>query len=178
MDDPLAEIGRAWKGHDWPHVTNMLAQISVLRTHQLFMADLERALSPFGLTLSRFEVLSVLLFSQQGQLPLGKVGERLQVHPTSITSLVDGLEAQGCVVRVAHPEDRRARLAQITDQGRATVIEAKDAVAECYADIGLTSRESAQLIELLSKVRVFAGDSVDGALLKSLVGPVRAKRAG
>ena len=49
------------------------------------------------------------------------MGERLQVHPTSVTSIVRRLEAAGLVERKAHPEDGRAVLAEITDAGRALV---------------------------------------------------------
>ena len=44
----------------------------------------------------------ILYLSRQGALPLGKIGERLQVHPTSVTSLIDGLEKQGYVIREPH----------------------------------------------------------------------------
>ena len=50
------------------------------------------------------------------------------IHPTSVTNIVDRLEAQGFVRRVAHPTDRRTTLAEITDEGRAVVEEATEAV--------------------------------------------------
>ncbi len=37
----------------------------------------------------------LLSFTRTGALPLGKVGERLQVHRTSVTNIVDKLEAGG-----------------------------------------------------------------------------------
>ena len=37
----------------------------------------------------------LLSFSRRGALPLGKIGERLQVHATSVTPLVKRLEAPG-----------------------------------------------------------------------------------
>ena len=39
----------------------------------------------------------LLSFTRRGALPLGKVGERLQVHRTSVTNIVDKLEADGLV---------------------------------------------------------------------------------
>ena len=62
----------------------------------------------------------LLSFTRAGALPLGKIGERLQVHRTSVTNIVDKLEADGLVRRVPHTEDRRATLAEITDAGRET----------------------------------------------------------
>ena len=52
-------------------------------------ATLDAAVKPFGITFARYEVLVLLSFSRTGSLPLSKVGERLMVHPTSVTSAVD-----------------------------------------------------------------------------------------
>ena len=81
------------------------------------------------------------------------------IHPTSVTNIVDRLEAQGFIRRVAHPTDRRTTLAEITDEGRAVVEEATRAVTEVsFAMDGLTERELEQLIRLLRKLRLSAGD--------------------
>ena len=57
----------------------------------------------------------------QGALPLRVMGERLMVHPTSVTNTIDRLEAQGMVVRRPNPADGRGRLAEITERGRDAV---------------------------------------------------------
>ena len=54
---------------------------------------------PYGLTFARFEALALLSFSRRGALPLGKIGDRLQVHPTSVTNTVNRLERDGLVRR-------------------------------------------------------------------------------
>jgi DNA-binding MarR family transcriptional regulator len=59
----------------------------------------------------------ILRVSRRGALPLGKIGARLQVHPTSVTNLIDGLERAGLVRREPHAQDRRATLAIITERG-------------------------------------------------------------
>ena len=59
----------------------------------------------------------LLYFSRRGALPLGKIGERLQVHRTSVTNIVDGSSADGLVRRVPPRADRRTTLAEITDAG-------------------------------------------------------------
>ena len=56
----------------------------------------------------------LLYYSRSGALPLGKIGSRLQVHPTSVTNTIDGLERLGLVSRTAHDRDRRMTLAAIT----------------------------------------------------------------
>ena len=103
--------------------------------------------------------LVLLCFSSRGSLPLGKMGERLQVHPTSITSTVQRLEADGLITRRPHPEDGRAVLAEVTDAGRALVDAATaDLVDADFALGSLSDDELAGLSEQLRPVRRAAGD--------------------
>ena len=61
----------------------------------------------------------LLFYSRRGELPLGKISDRLQVHRASVTNVVDKLCERGYVERVQHEQDRRAVLASITATGRA-----------------------------------------------------------
>ena len=114
--DPIDEAARQWGKH-WDGVPAMHAVTSLMRVQQLVIGRLDALLKPHGLTFARYEALVLLVFSSRGSLPLGKMGERLQVHPTSVTSIVRRLEAAGLVVATAHPEDGRAVLAEITAGG-------------------------------------------------------------
>src|SRR3954462_6514761 len=106
----------------------MHAGTSLMRVQQLELGRLDPLLKPLGLTFARYEALVLLRFSSRGSLPLGKMGERLQVHPTSMTNVIDRLETQGLVRRMPHPEDRRATLAEITPAGRRLVEKATAAL--------------------------------------------------
>jgi len=156
--DPIDEAARQW-GLRWGAVDQMHAVTSLMRVQQLVLSQLDEILKPHGLTFARYEALVLLTFSRAGALPLGKMGERLQVHPTSVTSIVDRLEASGHVVRRRHPEDGRARLAEITPQGRA-VVEAATAelVAMEFALGEVPVEELRALSALLRPVRERAGD--------------------
>jgi DNA-binding MarR family transcriptional regulator len=130
-----------------------------MRVQQLVVGRLDAILKPHGLTIARYEALVLLVFSSRGSLPLGKMGERLQVHPTSVTSIVQRLEAAGLVVRRPHPEDGRAVLAEITEPGRRLVEAATaDLVASDFALGALSDDQLAQLSALLAPVRRDAGD--------------------
>ena len=156
--DPIDEAARQWERH-WDGVPQMHAVTSLMRVQQLVLARLDALLKPHGLTFARYEALVLLTFSSRGSLPLGKMGERLQVHPTSVTSIVDRLEAAGLVVRRAHPQDGRAVLAEITPAGRELVAAATATLVG--ADFGLGALDDAQLrqlSELLRPVRQAAGD--------------------
>ena len=109
-------------------VEAMMAVTSVMRAQQILLHRLNDALEEFGLTFARYEALMLLHFSRAGSLPLGKMGARLQVHPASVTNLVDGLERAGYVQRAPHPNDRRTTLATITPRGREVAESATEAL--------------------------------------------------
>jgi DNA-binding MarR family transcriptional regulator len=46
---------------------------------------------------------------------MGDLADALEVTPRSVTALVDGLEAQGQVRRVADPSDRRATIIELVE---------------------------------------------------------------
>src|SRR4051794_29253558 len=119
--DPVAEARRNWAQHwgDDP-VASMSAVTSIMRVQQILLARLNDTLKPFDLTFPRYEALMLLYYSRRGALPLGKMGDRLQVHRTSVTNIIDGLERSGFVTREPHERDRRTTLAAITETGRQT----------------------------------------------------------
>jgi DNA-binding MarR family transcriptional regulator len=90
---------------------------------------------------------------------MSKIGQRLMIHPTSVTNIIHRLAAQGFVERSPNPADGRGMLATITPRGL-EVMEAatKDLVAAGFSLRALTSAENRQLFDLLRKVRVAAGD--------------------
>jgi DNA-binding MarR family transcriptional regulator len=156
--DPIDEAARQW-GLRWDAVDQMHAVTSLMRVQQIVLRQLDDLLRPHGLTFARYEALVLLTFSRAGALPLGKMGERLQVHATSVTSIVDRLESAGLVVRRRHPEDGRAVLAEITDTGRALVEAATaDLVAARFALTAVDPDELRRLSELLRPIRREAGD--------------------
>jgi DNA-binding MarR family transcriptional regulator len=156
--DPIDEAARQWALR-WGGVDQMHAVTSLMRVQQLVLARLDELLKPHGLTFARYEALVLLTFSRAGALPLGKMGHRLQVHPTSVTSIVDRLEAAGLVVRRRHPDDKRAVLAEITGSGRAAVEAATADLLGAEFGIGVLGDEQLHsLSELLKPVRQAAGD--------------------
>lgn len=156
--DFIDEAARQW-GDRWDGVPAMHAVTSLMRVQQLVIGRLDALLKPHGLTFARYEALVLLTFSSRGSLPLGKIGERLQVHPTSVTSIVRRLEASGFVVRRDSPSDGRAVLAEITDEGRAVVERATADLTSADFGLGALDDEAlTQLSELLRPVRREAGD--------------------
>jgi DNA-binding MarR family transcriptional regulator len=158
--DPIEEAGRQWRRHWGPGmVAPMTAVTSVMRVQQLWLSRLNEELKPYDLTFPRYEALMLLYFSGSGALPLGKMGARLQVHPTSVTSLVDGLERLGYAERTPHPSDRRTTLATITETGRRVAEEATEALHQIrFGTQPLARSELESVTKVLGRVRLEAGD--------------------
>src|SRR3954462_12009877 len=98
--DPIAEARRRWIEQGWEDAApGMAAVTSLMRAQQIVSARVEEVLRPFGLTFPRYEVLMLLVLSRRGTLPMSRIGERLQVHPASVTNAVDRLEGQEFVRR-------------------------------------------------------------------------------
>src|SRR6478609_1419592 len=157
-DDPVVKADRNWRERGWPAGSHFRAMLSISQVQDMLAAHSADHLTRHHLTGPRHEALAVLYFSREGQMSLGKLGQRLMVHPTSVTAVVDTLERLGFVERVAHPSDRRQTLARITDLGRTTMEQASQEIAVDGFGLGaLTPAEAESLCLLLKKVRREAG---------------------
>jgi DNA-binding MarR family transcriptional regulator len=158
--DPIDRAARIWERRFGPS-SAMAAVTSIFRAQQILLAELDEILRPYGLTFARYEALVLLSFSRAGALPLRVMGERLMVHPASVTTSIDRLAAQGMVVRRPNPAGGRGRLAEITERGRDAVrVATRDLMA---AEFGLTeysAAERAELFALLRSLRLTNGDFV------------------
>ncbi|MFG7943510.1 MULTISPECIES: MarR family winged helix-turn-helix transcriptional regulator [Streptomyces] len=161
--DPIARADEHWRQR-WGAVPSMAAITSIMRAQQILLSEVDAVVKPYGLTFARYEALVLLTFSRSGELPMSKIGERLMVHPTSVTNTVDRLRSAGFVTKRPNPNDGRGTLAAITPKGR-EVCEAagKDLMA---MDFGLGAYDDETLDEifrLLRPLRVAAGDFTEDA---------------
>ena len=127
---------------------------AVLHTSSVLESRVEAKLSEIGLSLAKLAALHRL--SEAGEsLPLGQLAERLSCVKSNVTQLVDRLEADGLVSRAADPNDRRSRLAVLTDAGRAAYEKGRriQLAAEEALFGALTPDESATLHTLLAKLK-------------------------
>lgn len=130
-----------------PHLFTVLHAASALES------EVESRLNKAGLSLPKLAALHQLA-EAGGSLPLGQLAERLSCVKSNVTQLVDRLEADAFVERAPDPNDRRSRLAVLTESGRRAYDEGariqQDAERELFGV--LTAAESAQLIELIQKL--------------------------
>ncbi|NYI06493.1 MarR family winged helix-turn-helix transcriptional regulator [Allostreptomyces psammosilenae] len=159
--DPIARADQLW-ARRWGRVPSMAAITSIMRAQQILLARCDAVLKRMDLTFARYEALVLLTFSRAGELPLSKIGQRLMVHPTSVTNTVDRLERSGYVVRRRNPRDGRGVLAAITEAGAEVVEKATAALSDVHFGMGDYDAETCERIFWdLRKLRVSAGDFVD-----------------
>ncbi|MFD8814916.1 MarR family winged helix-turn-helix transcriptional regulator [Streptomyces sp. NPDC059627] len=156
--DPIARADDLWKRR-WGSVPSMAAITSIMRAQQILLAEVDAVVKPYGLTFARYEALVLLTFSKAGELPMSKIGERLMVHPTSVTNTVDRLVKSGLVDTRPNPNDGRGTLATITEKGREVVEAAtRDLMA---MDFGLgvyDAEECGEIFAMLRPLRIAASD--------------------
>jgi DNA-binding MarR family transcriptional regulator len=156
--DPIARADELWTRH-WGEVPSMAAITSIMRAQQILLGQVDAVVKPYGLTFARYEALVLLAFSQAGELPMSKIGERLMVHPTSVTNTVDRLVASGLVAKRPNPNDGRGTLASITDKGREIVEAAtRDLIAMDFGLGAYDADECREVFALLRPLRIAAGD--------------------
>ena len=126
---------------------------AVLHAAGALESRVEEQLAAVGLSLPKLAALHQL--SQAGDsLPLGQLAERLACVKSNVTQLVDRLEADGLVVRAADPNDRRSRLAVITESGTRAYERGIQIQQRTEREIfgALSKEESSALHELLDKI--------------------------
>jgi MarR family transcriptional regulator, 2-MHQ and catechol-resistance regulon repressor len=116
----------------------------------------ERSVQEAGLCLTDFAALEALL--HKGPLTITEIQAKVLLASGSMTAAVDRLEKKGLVVRTSAPSDRRARVLELTPEGRRVVETAFNRhAAELEAGMAvLNQSEKRQLHDLLRKLGLFA----------------------
>jgi DNA-binding MarR family transcriptional regulator len=127
---------------------------AVLHASSVLEGRVETRLADVGLSLAKLAALHRLTEAGDS-LPLGQLAERLSCVKSNVTQLVDRLEADGLVNRTADPNDRRSRLAVLTDAGRAAYSRGSEIQMKAERELFgvLTRDESDTLHALLRKLK-------------------------
>lgn len=133
----------------------------MMRSYRALSLLAEQSIAQAGLGLSDFAALEALL--HKGPLRISQIQEKVGLASGSMTAAVDRLERLGLVVRKASRDDRRARVVELTPQGRrlaAACFErhAKDLEALMSA---LSEKEMLQLYKSAKKLGLFAAEELE-----------------
>jgi len=129
---------------------SLIALRRILRTTELYSRALAQAA---GLTPAQLRVLQIIAGAGGSETPK-TMATRMGVSQATVTALVDKLVARAQVTRERSSTDRRQTNVVITEEGRAAVADAPDALQQRYvkAFVGLADWEQAQLVASLERV--------------------------
>jgi len=74
-----------------------------------------------GLSMPQFSLMMQLHY--RGACGMSEISERFEVTPAAASQLVDKLVQNGYIVREEDPSDRRAKLLNLTDKGKETILQ-------------------------------------------------------
>jgi len=126
------------------------------RCHRALSRIAERSIEEAGLCLTDFASLEALL--HKGPLTITEIQSKVLLASGSMTAAVDRLEKKGLVKRGSDPSDRRAKVLDLTREGRQVVQRAFTShAAELESAMSvLNAGEKRRLYALLKKLGLFA----------------------
>jgi MarR family transcriptional regulator, transcriptional regulator for hemolysin len=119
------------------------------RAHWALAAELAAALEPLGVSARGFHVLQAALSGEHTQTELAAM---VGLDKTTMVVAVDELERVGLAERRLSPDDRRARIVDVTAAGKRKVAEAEKVKQRVQAEVlgELSAREGEALMDALT----------------------------
>jgi MarR family transcriptional regulator, 2-MHQ and catechol-resistance regulon repressor len=133
------------------------------RSHHALRLLAERSITSAGLCLTDFAALEALL--HKGPLTITQIQDKVLLASGSMTAAIDRLEKRGLVVRKSTSSDRRARMVELTHEGKrvaAAYFEKHARDLEALMSV-LSAKKQRQLYASLKKLGLRAAQKLDGA---------------
>lgn len=89
-----------------------------------------------GLAITPTHSTILFLLEKDGPLQMSEIGKTLYIENSTVTGLIDRLEAKGFVSRLPAEEDRRKWIIAITEKGRDEIDAARNVIRLLNSDIG------------------------------------------
>jgi MarR family 2-MHQ and catechol resistance regulon transcriptional repressor len=121
----------------------------------------EQSIANTGLCLTDFAALEALL--HKGPLTISQIQEKVRLASGSMTAAVDRLEKLGLILRKSSPTDRRARVLQLTAQGKRLAASSFERHAKDLEALmsSLSEKEMEQLYGSLKKLGLLAAEKLE-----------------
>lgn len=132
------------------------------RSHHALRLLAEKSIANAGLCLTDFAALEALL--HKGPLTISEIQEKVMLASGSMTAAIDRLEKRGLVVRKSTSSDRRARIVQLTQEGKRIAAACFEKHARDLEDLMsvLSGKEKQQVYASLKKLGLLAAQKLDG----------------
>jgi MarR family 2-MHQ and catechol resistance regulon transcriptional repressor len=96
--------------------------IAIAHCYRAMSSLIERSFLDSGLSLTDFMLLEALL--HKGSMTITEIQASVLLATGSMTAAVDRLESKGLIARTLSKSDRRARVLQLTGEGKAVITRA------------------------------------------------------
>ncbi|HXM68637.1 MAG TPA: MarR family transcriptional regulator [Candidatus Acidoferrum sp.] len=133
----------------------------IAKSHRALSLLAEQSIANTGLCLTDFVALEALL--HKGPLTISEIQDKVRLASGSMTAAVDRLEKLGLVVRKSSRSDRRARVVELTAQGKRLAASCFERHANDLEALmsALSQEEKEQLYESLKKLGLLAAEKLD-----------------
>ncbi len=133
----------------------------ITKSHHALRLLAERSIANTGLCLTDFAALEALL--HKGPLTISEIQEKVLLASGSMTAAIDRLEKLGLVVRRPTARDRRARMVQLTPEGKRVAASCFERHARDLEDLMavLSEKEKDQLYRSLKKLGLLAAQKIN-----------------
>ena len=133
----------------------------IARSHHALRLLAERSIANTGLCLTDFAALEALL--HKGPLTISEIQDKVMLASGSMTAAIDRLEKMGLVVRKATAKDRRARVVQLTSEGKQVAASSFERHAKDLEQVAsvLSEKDKRQLYGSLKKLGLLAAEKLD-----------------
>src|SRR6266576_5834126 len=138
----------------------------IAKSYRVLSLVAERSIANTGLCLTDFAALEALL--HKGPLTITQIQEKVLLASGSMTAAVDRLEKLGLIVRKASPSDRRARVVELTAEGKRLATSCFERHAKDLEALmsPLSEKEMEQLYGSLKKLGLLAAKNLSNKQAK------------
>ena len=152
-------------------MTEMLSDVKKAAWVEFYLAqsqitrEIDRRMTAAGVVgMEVYDVLLNLEDAPDSRLRMNELADRVTYSRSGITRLVDRLEKEGLVARVACPNDRRAMHCQLTARGRAERERAWPVYAagiEALFGRHLSDEDAKTIVRLFAPLRICPADPAE-----------------
>ena len=131
------------------------------KSHRALSLLAKESIAKAGLCLTDFAALEALL--HKGPLTISEIQDKVLLASGSMTAAIDRLEKLGLVVRKPSANDRRARIVELTREGKrvaASCFEKHAKDLEALMSV-LSEKEKGQIYGALRKLGLLAAEKLD-----------------
>ncbi|MCF3965070.1 MarR family winged helix-turn-helix transcriptional regulator [Streptomyces fuscigenes] len=125
-----------------------------------YYEEYDQAAAEHSLTGAQARVLGLLSLEP---LPMRRIAQKLKCEPSNVTGIIDRLEGRGLVERRPDPDDRRVKVAAVTETGLTTAGLLRDSLDFAREPLADLSEEERRTLRDLLKRMLGDGSGIDGA---------------